>query len=107
VRISLLVAKGTVALLLGVAFGYAFGTSVAHDAAKGRALTMSEYVADFKHHKAELESQVPMWGALSVGVGFAFATFLSYEVLALGLSRIIIALDRRTSTTPDNELRST
>src|SRR5512147_3190928 len=101
-KAPVLVAKGTIALVAGLALGYAVGVSLAHDTQQGRALTMKTYIADFAHHKAELESsQVPMVGALLAGVVIVLATFLSYEVLAIGLAKVIVAIDRRTSDEPD------
>ena len=96
-----LVAKGTIALVAGLALGYAVGVSLAHDSEKGRALTMKVYIADFERHKADLESsQVPTWVALLAGVCITFATFLGYELLAFGLTKAIVAVDRRTSGEP-------
>ena len=101
-KTHVLVAKGVTALVAGLALGYGVGVSLAHDSERGQALTMKTYMADFEHHKAELESaRVPMVGSLLVGVGLAFVTFLSYEVLALGLAKVIDAIDRRTSGEPD------
>ena len=97
-KAPVLLAKGTIALVAGLVLGYAVAVSLAHDATAGRALTMKTYIADFAHHKAELESsQVPMVVALCVGVGLTFATFLAYEALAIGLTKVIVAIDRRTA----------
>jgi hypothetical protein len=97
-----LVAKGTIALVVGLALGYAIGVSLAHDSEEGRALTMKTYIADFESHKAKLEhSQMPMWGSLLAGVCFTFATFLTYELLVIGVTKAIVAIDRRTSGGPD------
>jgi len=60
-----IVARLIVTVLMGIGFGYFFGASVARDAARGRALTLKEYIADFESHKKALvKSEVPMWGAL-------------------------------------------
>ena len=97
-----LVAKGTIVLLAGLALGYAVGVSLAHDSEQGRALTMKTYVADFERHKAKLEhSQMPMWGSRLAGVCLTFATFLTYELLAIVVTKAIVAIDRRTSGGPD------
>ncbi|HSD30297.1 MAG TPA: hypothetical protein VLB49_00160 [Gemmatimonadales bacterium] len=96
-KAHLLVAKGTIVLLAGLGLGYAVSVSLADDAQKGHALTMKAYIADFERHKADLEdSEIPIAGALLFGIGFTCATFLTYEVLALGLARIITAVDRRS-----------
>ena len=50
-RTRTIVARVIVAVLLGIATGYAVGTSLASDAARGRALTMKEYVANFDEYK--------------------------------------------------------
>ena len=104
-KVPLLVAKGTVVLLIGLAVGYAVGVSTAHDVERGRVLTLKTYAADFEHYKAKLESSgIPMAGSLLIGVVFALATFASYEFLSLGLAKAISAVDRRTSQAPGQGL---
>src|SRR2546425_2797219 len=49
-----IVARVIVALLFGIAMGYAIGQSLAGDAARGRTLTMKEYVANFENYKNHL-----------------------------------------------------
>lgn len=100
-RIPLWIAKGTIALVVGLAVGYGVGLSLAHDAAKGRALTLDQYMADFKIHKTDLESSaMPMGLSLLSGVVLVFAVFGLYELLAVGLARVLVALDRRTAGPP-------
>ena len=100
-RMPVIVAKGIVILLCGLAMGYAMGRSLAHDAARGRTLTIKQYIADFEHHREDLvSSDIPMPGALAIGVAMALAAFGAYEVLALGLATFITFVDRRTATPP-------
>ncbi len=91
-----LIAKGVVTLLLGVLFGYAIGGSLARDAARGRALTRDEYIADFERFKAKLESkEAPMSISILSGVVMTLGTFGIYELLALGLAKVIGAVAGR------------
>lgn len=65
----MIVARVVVAVLIGLAFGYAIGRSTAADAARGRELTVKEYIADFESHKKELiGSGVPMAAAVIIGM---------------------------------------
>ena len=78
----MVVARLIVAILLGIAVGYAVGKSTAADAERGNALTMKEYIADFDHHKQELiSSRVPMAGALFVGALMIVAMFAQFDRL--------------------------
>src|SRR5260370_24178569 len=78
----MVVARLIVAILLGIAVGYAVGNSTAADAERGNALTMKAYIADFDHHKQELiASRVPMAAALLVGTLMIVAMFGLYELL--------------------------
>ena len=64
-RTRTIVARVIVAVLLGIATGYAVGTSLASDAARGRALTIKEYVANFDEYKKHLlGNDSPMWAAV-------------------------------------------
>ncbi len=67
-RTRKIVARVLVAVLLGIATGYAVGTSLASDAARGRALTIKEYVANFDEYKKHLlGNDSPMWAAVIAG----------------------------------------
>ncbi len=91
-----ILARLIVAILLGIGLGYYFGKSVAGDAARGRALTLKEYIADFESHKkALIKSEVPMWGALLTMVVLLIAFFALYELLVLVVDKALRALDRR------------
>jgi uncharacterized membrane-anchored protein YhcB (DUF1043 family) len=94
-RTRKIVARIIVALLLGIAMGYAIGTSLASDAARGRALTMKDYVANFDTYKAKLESGSPMAAMILAGVFLALVMFALYELLVWGVDRLLAALDRR------------
>ena len=85
-----------VAVLIGLAFGYAIGRSTGADAARGRDLTLKEYVADFEHHKKELiASGVPMVAAVIIGMMMVVAFFGVYELLVYGTTKLLAKLDRR------------
>jgi hypothetical protein len=91
-----IVARLIVAVLLGIATGYAVGKSLASDAAKGRDLTLKEYVADFENHKKELvTSNTPMAMSIAVGVSMVVVFFGVYELLVLGVDKMLDAVDRR------------
>ncbi|MFN2570726.1 MAG: hypothetical protein ABR537_03795 [Gemmatimonadales bacterium] len=91
-----IVARVMVAVLLGGALGYAFGWSVAKDAARGKSLTLKEYVADFESHKQHLiNGQVPMWVAIVTLILMLVVLFGIYELLAVAVDRALVALDRR------------
>lgn len=89
-------ARVIVALLLGIATGYGVGKSLAKDAAEGRALTLETYIADFEHHKEELsKSAMPMGVAIVSGIVMIVVVFGVYEVLVLGVDKLLEAVDRR------------
>ena len=95
-----IVARVIVALLFGIAMGYAIGRSLAGDAARGRALTMKEYVANFENYKNHLIGDAtPIWAAILAGVFMVVVTFAIYELLVWVVDRVLAALDRRVSTT--------
>jgi len=96
-----IVARIIVALLLGIAMGYGIGTSLASDAARGRALTMKDYVANFDTYKAKLESGSPIAAMILAGVFLALVTFALYELLVWGVDRLLAALDRRRVSASD------
>ena len=91
-----IVARVIVAILLGLVIGYFAGESVARDAAKGKDLTMKEYIADFEGHKQELESSAtPMAATLVGGVIILIVVLGIYELLALVVDKGLAAVDRR------------
>ena len=95
-RIPQFIAKGSIAVLAGLAIGYYMGVDLAHDGAKGKNLTMKEYVDDFESYKARLQSSpVPMSLSLFAGVVLTLVTFGTYELLAAGLAKGIAVIDRR------------
>jgi len=99
-RTRTLVARVIVAVLLGIATGYAVGTSLASDAARGRALTMKEYVANFDEYKKHLMgNDSPMWAAVIAGVFMVVAAFAVYELLVWVVDKLLAALDRRRGST--------
>lgn len=95
-RIRKLFARGIVAVLLGIIVGYAVGRSLASDAERGRNLTMKAYIADFESHRAELvDNAMPMVAALVVGTLMVVVALAGYEVLALGVDKLLSLLDRQ------------
>jgi hypothetical protein len=88
----LLIAKLVVAIIAGLAVGYGVGVSLQHEAAKGRALTMDQYVADFQRYKGNLESsEIPMAVSLVLGTLMVCGAFALYELFALGVAKAINA----------------
>lgn len=89
-------ARALVAILLGIATGYAFRISVAHDAAEAKQLTLKQYVADFEQHKQKLiQSDIPMAVAILSGVIFVVVVLGVYELLVWGCDRLLALVDRR------------
>lgn len=91
-------ARVIVAVLLGIATGYAVGKSLAKDAAEGKELTLKAYIAEFESHKEELtNSGMPMSLAIFSGVLMVVLVLGVYEVLVLGVDKVLELLDRRRS----------
>lgn len=101
-RTRKIVARVIVAVLLGVATGYAAGVSLASDAARGRALTMKEYVDNFDAYKNNLMGKgSSMWAMLVAGVLMVVAALAVYELLVWIVDKILAALDRRRVSDAD------
>ncbi len=99
-RTRRIVARVIVAVLLGIVAGYGIGQSIASDVARGRALTMKEYVADFDHYRNKLmENGSPLWAAIIAGVFTVLGAVAVYELLVLVVDKVLAALDRRRATT--------
>jgi hypothetical protein len=91
-----IVARVIVAVLLGIAAGYAIGRGLAVDAAEGRALTLKEYITEFENHKKHLtDSELPMSVAILSGVLMVVFLFGVYEILVLGVDKLLALVDRR------------
>jgi hypothetical protein len=89
-------ARIIVAVLLGFILGVAVGRRAAHEAARGRDLTLKAYVDNFEGYKKELAGQnVPMVAAVIMGVLAVVLCLGVYELLVLGVDRALAALDRR------------
>jgi hypothetical protein len=87
-----------VAIVFGIALGYAVGVGVQRDAERGRMLTMKEYVSEFEAHKKELVgAEVPMAVAIVVGVLMVVVALGVYEALVLAVDKVLAAADRRRS----------
>ena len=97
----MVVARLIVAILLGLAVGYAVGKNTEADVARGNALTMKTYIADFDHYKQQLvASRVPMAAALVVGALMVVVMFGLYELLVFGMDRLLAIVDRRRNLAP-------
>ena len=91
-----IVARVLVALVFGIAMGYTIGKSVEGDAARGRALTLKEYVADFEHYRNHLIGNgSPIWAMIIAGVVIMVLVFAFYELLVLVVDKVLAAMDRR------------
>jgi hypothetical protein len=96
------VARIIVALLLGIAMGYAVGTSLAGDAARGRALTMKDYVDNFESYKSKLiGTGSPLWATIITVVLMVIVALAVYELLVWAVDRLLAALDRRRVSASD------
>lgn len=94
-----LIAKAIIVVAIGLLVGYALGVSFANDVAKSRVVTMEEYVADFERYKADLESSdIPMPGAIVIGVVMVFGAFSIYELLAFGVAKGLAAVGGRRAS---------
>jgi hypothetical protein len=101
-RTRKIVARLIVAVLLGIAAGYGIGQSLANDAARGRAITMKEYVADFDEYKNHLiGNDSPIWAAIIAGVFMVIAALGLYELLAWGVDKLLAVMDRRRVSATD------
>jgi len=95
-RTRKIVARIIVAMLLGIVVGYGVGQSMASDVARGRALTMKEYVANFDEYRNKLMGNgSPLWAAIIAGVFMVLAAVAVYELLVWGVDKVLAALDRR------------
>ncbi len=93
-----IVARAIVALLFGIAIGYGIGKSVEGDAARGRALTMKQYVADFDSYRNHLiGNENPVWAMIIAGVIIMVLVFAIYELLVWLVDKVLRAMDRRMS----------
>ena len=91
-----IVARVIVAVSLGIVVGYGVGKSLAGNAARGRELTLKEYVADFESHKKDLtKGEMPMAASILVGVAMVVVALGLYELLALAVDKLLGAMDRR------------
>jgi len=91
-----IVARAIVALLFGLVIGYAIGKSVEGDAARGRALTMKEYVADFESYRNHLiGNENPVWTMIIAGVILMVLVFAAYELLVWLVDKLLNTIDRR------------
>src|SRR5207249_12175170 len=95
-RTCRIVARVIVAVLLGIVTGYGGGQSMASDVARGRALTMKEYVANFDEYRNKLMGNgSPLWAAVVAGVFMVLAAVAVYELLVWVVDKVLAALDRR------------
>lgn len=85
-----IIGKGLVALVFGMALGYAIAASVAADQRRGEQLTLEEYTKDFEHYKAELLDG-PKGSAAWVTVCMVMTAvfFGAYEALGAGVAWVI------------------
>ena len=88
-----------VAVLLGIVAGYGVGQNMASDVARGRALTMKEYVANFDEYRNKLMGNgSPLWAAIIAGVFMVLAAVAIYEGLVWVVDKVLAALDRRRAS---------
>lgn len=74
-------------VLLGAGLGYLLGLSMAADAAKGAALTLDDYVAEFETYRAGLvDSAMPVGAVVVIGILMVVGALILYEALSVLLS---------------------
>jgi hypothetical protein len=78
-----LLGKLILVTVLSALMGYAFAVDYASDLAKGNALTLELYTADFDAYRAGLLDAVqwPMWGLAMLSFFMLGCVVLAYEVL--------------------------
>lgn len=92
-----ILARLIVALILGVFTGWAMGASVASDAARGRSLTIKEYLADFDDYRKHLiGNDVPMWAAIIMGILVLVIAVGVYELLVWVVDKTLGVTGRRS-----------
>lgn len=92
-----LLSRVIVALMLGLLCGYVIGKEMEKDAERWRTLTLKEYVSEFEAEKAKLTEagDTPLAAMVLVGTLMVVVLFGIYELLVLGVDRLLRALDRR------------
>lgn len=90
-----IIARVMVAILLGIATGYAVGKNLANEAAQGRELTLKAYIDEFDRHKEELSSsEIPMAIAIVSSIMVVVVFFGVYELLVFALDKVLQLVDR-------------
>ena len=85
-------AKAIITIALGILMGYAIGVNLRAEAARGRALTEKEYLADFDKYKQHLVSgDGPVAAYVVVGVFFVAFGLAVYEGRSYGLAKVIVS----------------
>ncbi|HJS44014.1 MAG TPA: hypothetical protein VJ755_11125 [Gemmatimonadales bacterium] len=92
----MLLARFLVTLVIGLLIGVAVAKSLEADAAKGRSLTMKEYIEEFDSHKEELtQGEMPLGASIFVVTLMVMVILGVYEMLVFGVERLLGVLGRR------------
>lgn len=92
----MLLARLIVTLVIGLLIGVAAAKSLEADAAKGKSLTMKEYIEEFDSHKEELrQGEMPLGAAIFVVTLMVMVAIGMYELLVFGADRLLGMVYRR------------
>jgi hypothetical protein len=95
-----LLARLLVAVIIGLLLGVTVGKSMERDVAKGKSLTMKEYIEDFDNHRKDLTK-----GDMALGYAILIVTLMVmvliglYEVLVFAMDKLLGLFDRRRELT--------
>lgn len=86
----MLLARFIVTLVVGLLIGVAAAKSLEADAAKGRSLTMKEYIEEFDSHKEELrQGEMPLGSSILIVTLMVMVAIGVYELLVFGVDRLL------------------
>ena len=86
----MVLARLLVTLVIGLLIGVAVAKSLEADAAKGRSLTMKEYVEEFDSHKQKLtQGEMPLGASIFVVTLMVMVALGLYEALVFGVEKLL------------------
>lgn len=92
----MLLARILVTLVIGLLIGVAVAKSLEADAARGRSLTMKEYIEEFDSHKQKLtEGEMPLGASIFVVTLMVMVSLGLYELMVFGVEKLLGLFGRR------------
>jgi len=92
----MLLARLIVTLVIGLLIGVAVAKALEADVAKGKSLTMKEYIEEFDSHKEKLtEGEMPLGASIFVVTLMVMVAIGMYELLVFGVDRLLGVFGRR------------